>query len=73
MQLTKSGTIKVDGCNVMRTEDGRWRVSRSGTEIGYVDMLSEVEGLIVRHRQRVRDRLAKVEAEAARRKAERGE
>lgn len=70
MQLTKSGTIKTDGCNVLRTEDGGWMVSRNGTLVGYVDMLDEVPGLIERQREAVRARLAKVEAEAkARREA----
>lgn len=68
MQLTKSGTIKTDGCNVLRTEDGGWMVSRNGTLVGYVDMLDEVPGLITRQREAVRARLADVQRKAQERK-----
>ena len=67
MKLTNSGTIKRDDYNVMRTEDNRWMVSRSGTVLGYCDTLMEVEPLIVQYRDAVKARLAKVEAEAQRR------
>jgi hypothetical protein len=71
MELKRSGTVSYDGCNVRFTEMGRWLVSQCGTVIGEVDTLAEVDGLIKRQREAVRERLAKVQAEAARRKAER--
>jgi len=70
MELTNHGMVK-SGChNVMRTEDGRWMVSRSGTLIGYVDSLAEVDGLIEGQREAVRARLARVTAEANARQSE---
>lgn len=71
MKLAKSGTVTMHGCNVRFTEMGRWCVSQGGTVLGEVDTLGEVEGLIMRQREAVRERLAKVQAEAERRKAER--
>jgi len=71
MELTSHGMVKADGCNVMRTESGHWAVSQNGKFIGEVDTLAEVPILIERHRQAVRDRLARVTAEAeARREAD---
>jgi len=44
-------------------------VSRSGIHVGEADTLAEVSALIVRQRDVVRERLARVEAEALARKA----
>lgn len=71
MELTPHGTIMVDGCTVRNTKEGQWMVSRSGIHIGYVDTLAEVPSLIERQRVAVRERLARIEAEAeARRKGQ---
>lgn len=67
MKLTNAGTIKSDDHNILRTEDNQWMVSRSGTVIGYCDTLAEVPILIEQTRAAIRERLASVEAEAARR------
>jgi len=64
MELSKSGAVKVNGCNAMRTESGQWMVSKNGTCYGYCDTLAEVEGLIVRRKQEVLDRLARATAAA---------
>jgi len=64
MKLTQHGTIEVDGCKVRMTQAGRWLVSRSGIEVGEVDSLAEVPILIERQKASVRDRLARIEAEA---------
>lgn len=70
MQLNNGGNIKVDGHLVRRTGDGQWMVSRMETVLGYVDTLDEVAGLIERHRERVRSRLAMAQRKADERKAE---
>lgn len=70
MKLTQTGTIEVDGCKVRATKEGRWLVSRSGIHVGYADTLAEVPILIARQRDSVRERLARLNAEAAQRKAD---
>ena len=62
------GVILVDGCNVMRTGDEKWSVSQDGTWIGQVELLSEIEPLITRHRDAVRARVTRLESEAAQRR-----
>ena len=64
MRLTKTGTIEVDGCKVRTTKKGQWQVSRSGIHIGYADTLAEGPILIARQRDAVRERLARLNAEA---------
>lgn len=71
MRLTQHGTIKSDDYNLNFTQGGKWLVSRNGTFIGEADTLAEVPALIERAREAVRERLAKVEAEAAARYTER--
>lgn len=71
MKLTNTGTIKDDDYNIRFTQEGKWMVSRSGTVIGYVDTLDEVPALVESKREKVRARLARVEAEHAERMAER--
>ena len=70
MELTQHGTIKVEDCTVRHTKEGRWLVSRSGIQVGYADSLAEVPILIARQRDAIRERLARLNAEAAQRKAE---
>lgn len=70
MKLTQTGTIEVDGCKVRSTKSGQWMVSRSGIHVGYADTLAEVPILIARQRDSVRERLARLNAEAAQRKAD---
>ena len=70
MELTQHGTIKVEDCTVRHTKEGRWMVSRSGILIGYSDTLGEVPALIAGQRDAIRARLARLNAEAAQRKAE---
>lgn len=70
MKLTQTGTIKVDGYSVRRTKEGDWHVSRFETSLGYVDSLDEVDGLIARHKEKVRARLAMAQRKAEERKAE---
>jgi len=70
MELTPHGSIIVDGCTVRNTKNGQWEVSRSGIHIGYADSLAEVPSLIERQRNAVRERLARLNAEAAQRKAD---
>tara|TARA_S200002703_G_scaffold151329_1_gene150578 strand:+ start:305 stop:622 length:318 start_codon:yes stop_codon:yes gene_type:complete len=70
MELTPHGSIMVDGCTVRNTKDGRWLVSRSGIDVGYADSLAEVPSLIERQRNAVRERLARLNNEAAQRKAD---
>jgi hypothetical protein len=70
MKLTQNGTIKIGGYNARRTVEGDWHVSRFETSLGYVDSLDEVEGLIERHKEKVRARLARAQEKAGRTKAE---
>ena len=65
MELKRSGTIVVDGCNVLRTAGDKWYVSRKGTMVGEVNTLDEVKGLIARRKDEVRQRLLRLGAEAA--------
>ena len=71
MQLTRSGTVKIDGHNARFTNEGKWLVSRHETFIGEVDTLEEVSGLIARHLERVRARLARAQERHRERQAER--
>lgn len=70
MQLTTTGAIKIDGHLARFTDDGKWMVSRSGTVLGYVDMVDDIVPLIEKNRERVRARLAFVQRKADERKAE---
>ena len=70
MEMTATGAVKINGHLVRRTDDGDWQVSRLGTSIGYVDTLEEADGLIARHLERVRARLALVQRKAGERRAE---
>lgn len=70
MKLTQSGTIKVDGYSARRTDEGDWHVSRFETSLGYVDSVDEIQGLITRHKEKVRARLAMAQEKAGRSKAE---
>jgi len=63
MQLSTTGSVIVDGFHATFTAEGKWLVSRRGKSIGSVDMLDEVPTLITRHRERVRERLARIEEE----------
>ncbi len=69
MELSQHGTITIDGCKARHNAYGKWDVSRSGIHVGEADTLAEVSALIVRQRDVVRERLARVEAEALARKA----
>ncbi len=66
MQLSKHGTIKHDGYNIMRTECGRWAISQPSAEgskhVGYVDMLEEVDAFLASRKDKARARLAAVQA-----------
>jgi len=68
MRLSTTGSVIVDGFHATFTADGKWLVSRRGKSIGSVDMLDEAPALIARHRERVRERLARVEEERQLRK-----
>lgn len=68
MELSQHGTVTIDGCKARHDAYGKWQVSRSGIHIGEVDTLAEVPILIERQRVVVRERLARVEAEALARK-----
>jgi len=73
MKLTANGIIRHENCNIMRTADGMWRVSRARIVIGFVHSLAEVPALIEGRKELVRQRLAELEAEAERKTAEREE
>ena len=68
MELSQHGTITIDGCKVRHTAYGTWQVSRSEILIGEVDSLAEVPSLIERRKDDVRQRLARIEADALARK-----
>lgn len=73
MKLNASGTISgnLDGFsyNARLTEDGKWMVTRLQRIVGIVDTLAEIDGLIMKHRERVRARLAEIERRAGERRA----
>ena len=68
MELSQHGTITIDGCKARRNAWGKWDVSRSGIHLGEVDSLAEVASLIERRKDDVRQRLARIEADAPARK-----
>lgn len=69
MQLKDSGTIQVDGYNVRRTDGNQWLITRCGVVVDYVDSLAEVYPAIDRNAERIRDRVAKAEADNEARRA----
>ncbi len=66
MKLKHTGSIAVADCLVRFTDYGNWLVSCDGTVVGEVDTLAEVDGLIARRKEEVRerDRVARVALEA---------
>lgn len=77
MKLTAQGIIKINGHNVIRTDDGRWSISipdrRGSTHVGYVDLLSDVETFLVRRKEAIIARLADVERRHAEQLAKKAE
>lgn len=61
MQLGKSGTIKIDGCQARFTAEGQWVVSKHGKILGHVDSLAEIPNMIRQRRQAIFDHLAEIE------------
>lgn len=70
MNLSTSGTVKIDGYHCLFTQDGQWMISRHGTPLGYVDTLAEVKAFIASNLERIRTRLRRANEEAAARLAE---
>jgi hypothetical protein len=70
MELSGHGTIKLGNFRLKFTAGGEWLVTNRGAHVGYVATLTEAEAFIAKYKADVRDRVAKVEAAAAERRAE---
>ena len=67
MNMSISGSVKIDGHNCIFTQDGQWAISRLGVILGYVDTLAEIETFIAANLEEVRARLRRAQDEAAKR------